>query len=106
MRRLIDCIGYVLLMLCGIFGNISDEDISATVSAVPSMIRPGGAVVWTRGAGQGPDLRSQVRRWFDTAGFRELMYEAEPHGYGVGANRATQAKTADPVPTRLFTFIR
>jgi polygalacturonase len=38
-----------LLLLCGIFGNISTADIHATVTAVPSMLATGGTVIWTRG---------------------------------------------------------
>ena len=95
-----------VLMLCGIFGNISDEDIRATISASSSMVRPGGAVIWTRGYIDERDLRPQVRRWYDAAGFREITYDEEPHGYGVGSNRATEPAAADPLPARLFTFIR
>ena len=38
-----------LLLLCGIFGNISVEDIERTVAAVPMMLADGGTVIWTRG---------------------------------------------------------
>ncbi len=36
-----------LLLLCGIFGNISDEDVERTARAVPQLCEPGATVVWT-----------------------------------------------------------
>jgi hypothetical protein len=95
-----------LLMLCGIFGNVPDADIRRTILAAPGMLRPNGAVVWTRGAFGDRDLRPQVRRWFDDAGFDEVAFEAEPRGYGVGANRWTEDVVRQPVPPRLFAFDR
>lgn len=37
-----------LLPLCGIFGNIIDDDVERTVRAVPSLLAAGGTVIWTR----------------------------------------------------------
>ena len=37
-----------LLLLCGIFGNVANDDIRNTIEAVPAMCRPGAAVIWTR----------------------------------------------------------
>jgi hypothetical protein len=34
-----------LLLLCGIFGNVSEADIAFTVAASPAMLRPGGTVI-------------------------------------------------------------
>lgn len=50
-----------LLMLCGIFGNVSEQGIKATVSGTPALLRDGGAVIWTRGATD-PDLRPAIRQ--------------------------------------------
>jgi hypothetical protein len=95
-----------LLMLCGIFGNVSDEDIQRTIDAARSMLTPGGTVIWTRGAFRDRDLRPQVRRWFIEAGLAEVAFECEPHGYGVGVNRTTPDVTHRPLPTQLFAFNR
>lgn len=95
-----------LLMLCGIFGNIGDDDIQATICAVPALLNAGGCVIWTRGAFQDRDLRPQVRAWFERAALAEVTFDGEPAGYGVGVNRRTPDAVATPVPDRLFTFIR
>ena len=73
-----------LLLLCGIFGNVPDEDIRRTVAAVPLLLAPGGIVIWTRGRFDGPDLRPAVRAWFREAGLTEVAYDEEAEGYGVG----------------------
>ena len=94
-----------LLMLCGIFGNISDDDIRATIAAVPAMLNDGGAVIWTRGAFKDRDLRGQIRQWFLDAGFDEVAFDADVSGFGVGVNRMTERTAIEPIPPRLFTFV-
>jgi hypothetical protein len=95
-----------LLMLCGIFGNISDQDIRATVEATPTIVTPGGAVIWTRGASADEDLRPAIRGWFGEAGLVESAFEGVPDGYGVGVHRLAGDGQAAPLPERLFTFVR
>jgi len=95
-----------LLMLCGIFGNVSDEDIRRSILTARSIVAPGGTVIWTRSAFRERDLRPQVRQWFIEAGLPEVAFESEPQGYGVGVNRAPQDVAGDPLPARLFAFNR
>jgi hypothetical protein len=96
-----------LLLLCGIFGNVPESDIRRTVAAVPSLLRPGGLVIWTRGLGDGPDIRPSVRRWFTESGLCEVAYDGEPERYGVGVARRPETDVAEGVvPDRLFTFGR
>ncbi len=102
-----DVIPVDLLMLCGIFGNISDADIATTVNATPQMVAPGGFVIWTRGSFE-PDRREQIRAWFRECGCDEISYEAEPNGYGVGVVQRPMSTTTplEPPTGRLFTFTR
>jgi hypothetical protein len=99
-----------LLLLCGIFGNIADADIKATVDASPDLLAPGGTVIWTRGTSplRVHDLRPAVRRWFTEAGFVEVAFDGAPELFGVGvARRAHDAGGRPPLlPDRLFTFVR
>lgn len=94
-----------LLMLCGIFGNVSNHDITTTIAATPRMLRPGATVIWTRGS-TAPDLRPLIRAWFLNAGFREIAFDSEPDGFGVGVAKLVEPATARPLPHRLFTFTR
>lgn len=95
-----------LLMLCGIFGNISETDIRTTINASRGILTHGGSVVWTRGCFADQDLRPQIRKWFEEAGFTESAFDSEPTGYGVGVDRMTSHLPAMPVPDRLFSFER
>lgn len=95
-----------LVLLCGIFGNISDADVQATIEAVPQLCAPGADVVWTRHRGE-PDLTPSIRQWFGAAGFEEVAFVApETAQWSVGVHRLA----ADPTPLRpgghWFTFVR
>ena len=95
-----------VLLLCGIFGNVSDEDIKFTVEAASAMCRPGGTVIWTRHR-RPPDLTPQIRAWFAASGFDELAFDAldtEDRLMTVGANRLRRAATAGLPDRALFTF--
>jgi hypothetical protein len=104
-----------LLLLCGILGNISRQDIETTVAAVPALLAPGGHVIWTCGAAE-PDLRPAVRQLFTDVGLDEVAFDGHPEHFGVGVARASSlgsgngagtGRTADgPLPERLFTFLR
>jgi hypothetical protein len=102
------CAGAVpaqIVMACGIFGNISADDIKVTVSALPSLCAPGALVLWTRHRCP-PDLTPAIRSWFREAGFREERFDVSHDGFmSVGAHRLT-GKAAALVPCqRLFTFM-
>jgi hypothetical protein len=94
-----------VLLLCGIFGNISEEDIRFTVEAAPAMCRPGAAVIWTRHR-RPPDLTPQIRAWFAASGFDELAFDVldTDRLMSVGANRLRRAATGRPPDGPLFTF--
>jgi hypothetical protein len=102
-----DVVPVDLLLLCGIFGNISNADIQFTVSAVPSLLNAGGTVIWTRGRFDDEDLRPVIRRWFTEEGLDEVAFDGDPERFGVGVARAPADRQAAPLTaTRLFTFAR
>jgi hypothetical protein len=94
-----------LLLLCGIFGNVSDEDVHNTISHASSLCVPDAFVIWTRYRDL-PDPTPQIRRWFGEAGFEELSFESPgDNAFSVGMNRL-QTEPLPPTPgLRLFTFI-
>jgi len=102
-----------VLMLCGVFGNISDADVDRTVGAVRSMLTPGGAVIWTRGrwvpedpTSHTDDPAERVRRVFLAAGFDEVVFvKPADASYRVGVARLSEP-SGDPPPQRLFSFVR
>jgi hypothetical protein len=101
------CVGAApsdLLLLCGIFGNVDDDDVRRTVLAVPQLCAPGATVIWTRST-HAPDLTPSVRAWFTKAGVAETSFVVErPGGWSVGAGMFTGASQPLQTGTRLFTF--
>jgi hypothetical protein len=94
-----------LVLVCGVFGNISDDDIAGTVRALPAFLAPGGHVIWTRHRG-GPDLVPTIDRWFVDAGFAQEFVSAAEHQYGVGVHRLVTTPQPLPQGAHLFTFMR
>jgi hypothetical protein len=94
-----------LVLVCGVFGNVSDADIAHVVGRLPELCAPGASVLWTRHR-LPPDLTPSIREWFQRAGFEEIGFEApEDTLVSVGANRLR----GDPRPlelgVRLFDFV-
>jgi hypothetical protein len=100
-----DALPVDMLLLCGIFGNVSELDIRATIeSAASGLVVAGGIVIWTRGAKE-PDLRPMIRSYFQDCGFEEVLFEGEPHGFGVGVDRLiTPPSTRSSRSDRIFAF--
>ena len=93
-----------LLLLCGIFGNVSDEDIHATLTAIPAMCRTKATVIWTRGR-RAPDITPTMRTWLDTVGCERIGFDSpSPSGYAVGCDRFAGEPRPDDLPQRLFRF--
>jgi hypothetical protein len=64
-----------LVLMCGVFGNISDADVQRTVASLPMLCATGATVVWTRHRGE-PDLTPSIRAWLADAGFDEESFVA------------------------------
>jgi hypothetical protein len=79
-----------VLLLCGIFGNVSDADIQRTAQAAPALCAPGATVIWTRHR-RPPDLTPQIRAWFQASGFEEVAFDTPGTEAltGVGVGRLT-----------------
>lgn len=92
-----------LVLVCGVFGNISDADIAYTIEQLPMLCAPGATVIWTRGR-RAPDLTPTIRSWFARHGFEELSFEGKPGSFRVGVHRLTTSpKPFDPT-AKLFSF--
>jgi len=94
-----------IVLVCGVFGNITDDDVHRTVEQLPSLCAPDATVIWTRGTFP-PDLTPAIRGWFEDSGFSELAFVAIPDTtVGVGANLLTSPPRAFDPNVRLFTFL-
>jgi hypothetical protein len=94
-----------LLLLCGVLGNVSDEDTAGTIAALPGLCAPGATVVWTRHRRE-PDLTPAVRGWFTAAGFAEESFTApDDRSWSVGVHRLVGPPQRLSEGRRLFSFI-
>ena len=94
-----------LVLACGVFGNIADDDVERTVRALPAFCATGASVIWTRHR-RPPDLTVDIRRWFAEAGFEPEAFDAPPaYEWSVGVQRYTGEPVALPGGRRLFTFV-
>jgi hypothetical protein len=92
-----------LLLLCGVFGNISDEDIRNTVRNASRLCAPDATVVWTRHR-RAPDLTPSIRAWWEDAGWSELDFLSPgPDSPSVGVHRL-ETEPLPFAPLHLFTF--
>ena len=106
-RRYEDGVPADLVLVCGVFGNISGSDIARTIQALPGFCRMGSEVIWTRHR-RPPDATPAIRADFAAAGFGEVAFEA-PDGYvlGVGRHRldAEPSPGAFDLTLKLFDFV-
>jgi len=94
-----------VVLVCGVFGNITDDDVHRTVNHLRTLCAPGATVIWTRGA-FAPDLTPTIRAWFTNAGFDEVAFAAIPDATArVGAGRLASAPRPFEPDVRLFTFL-
>jgi predicted RNA methylase len=94
-----------VVLLCGVFGNVTGGDVHRTVSNASRLCAPAATVIWTRHR-EAPDLTPAIRRWFEEAGFEELAFDSPGQDrWAVGTHRLA----APPLPfdpdLSLFTFL-
>lgn len=94
-----------LVLICGVFGNISDEDIERTIDASTQLCQSGGTVIWTRHR-EAPDLVPQICSWFEVRGFTREYLSPLDAGFGVGAHRFTGEPRPFTAGAQLFSFAR
>ncbi|WP_033437305.1 methyltransferase domain-containing protein [Saccharothrix sp. NRRL B-16314] len=93
-----------LVLVCGVFGNITEEDIERTVDHCAGLVRKGGTVIWTRHR-DAPDRVPLICEWFEERGFERRWLSDPGVGYGVGAHRFHGEPRPLVAGTRMFTFV-
>ncbi len=98
-----DAVPADVVLLCGVFGNISQVDIANVIGHLPLLCAPAASVIWTRHR-QPPDLTPYIRETFEQSGFGELAFEDSPP-FGVGTNRLRSEPQPFKAGVRLFEFV-
>lgn len=102
-----DAVPADLVILVGIFGNISDEDIERLITTTPQFCGQRATVIWTRG--RDPEDRNDfVRATFRSAGFTEIDYVTNDIGSlpAIGVAQYEGEPELLVEGQRLFTFLR
>jgi hypothetical protein len=93
-----------LVLICGVFGNITDEDIERTIDSCSQLCQTGGTVIWTRHRAA-PDRVPLICERFKVRGFDLQWLSQRDAGFGVGVHRFT----GEPQPLvpgmNMFTFV-
>jgi len=92
-----------LVLMCGVFGNITEDDIQRTVDTCHQLTAHNGTVIWTRGR-TAPDLLPQICAWFEERDFERVWVSDADVNYGVGVYRYR----GEPLPLKdssMFTFV-
>ena len=94
-----------LVLACGIFGNVTDDDVRRTVAGLPALCAPNATVIWTRHR-LPPDLTGPIREWFAAERFDEVGFDTVDDGpLSVGTHRFAGAPLPLPVGQVLFRFV-
>jgi ubiquinone/menaquinone biosynthesis C-methylase UbiE len=106
-----DCASYAgavpadLVLVCGVFGNITDADIHRTVADLPRLCDTGGTVIWTRHT-LAPDRTPSIRDWLAANGFTEIGFDTrEGHSFSVGTHRLSGPPLPFRPDRRMFDFV-
>jgi len=94
-----------LVLLVGVFGNVSDADVHRTITALPELCADGATVIWTR-TRRAPDLTVAIRRWLAEADFVEQAFHApEDALFSVGVHEFIGTPRPLDETAALFTFV-
>jgi hypothetical protein len=94
-----------LVLVCGVFGNVVDDDIAFTIEQLPQLCAEHATVIWTRSR-EPSDLTPKMRQWFAAAGFGELALVAPTDvTFVVGANRLLGSPSRLRRRLRFFEFL-
>ncbi|MNR04651.1 hypothetical protein D3C85_1206300 [compost metagenome] len=106
LRTYRDVIPADLILLCGIFGNIANEDILNTIESLAQLSKQGTRVVWTRNL-RDPKVVPMIRHSFTANDFKEVDYRTtsdDSYAIGIYEFYGLSQRLKDDI--QLFTFIK
>jgi len=94
-----------VVLVCGVFGNITHADIHRTIVELPHLCVTGATVVWTRHR-LPPDATPAIRAWLGEAGFEEIAFDTGNGAlFGVGTHRYVGPPAQYRADRQMFSFV-
>ncbi|MBD2629791.1 class I SAM-dependent methyltransferase family protein [Trichormus variabilis] len=95
-----------IVIVCGIFGNLADEnELNRLLENLSFLSKKGAFILWTRGHSNGIAYSETVRKYFREFGFEEVNFQLTATGdMGVGIHRYLGENLAVPKEQQLFVF--
>jgi hypothetical protein len=93
-----------LVLMVGVFGNTTVEDIERATGYVGQLCAPGGTLIWSRNRRE-PDVFPHICGWLEERGFEALWRSTPEAGQGVGVHRFTGEPRQLEPGARMFTFV-
>ena len=94
-----------LVLVCGVFGNIDDDNMRRTVHLLPMLCATGAHVIWTRHR-RPPDATPDLRKLFADTQFEEVVFVAPVDSmFTVGMHRFEGTPAPFKPHARLFDFV-
>jgi hypothetical protein len=95
-----------IVLVCGVFGNISEADIFRTIDLLPQLCNSGATVIWTR-TRRAPDITPVIREYLATHLFVEVTFIAPGDTpFSVGVHRFMGAPQPLQPEQRMFSFLK
>jgi hypothetical protein len=93
-----------LVLVVGVFGNLTPADIEHTTDFLGGLCAPGATVIWSRNR-KSPDLFPRVCDWLEQRGFDRVWVSEPDVVQGIGVHRFTGEPRPLPPGERMFTFV-
>lgn len=103
----VDAVPADVVLMVGMLGNMSHEDVFTTIAAAPQFCANGATLIWSRGRDR-DDINGDVRSAFTEAGFAEIDYQGSDQRTLPAVGIVRYEGPAAPLVRgrRLFTFWR
>lgn len=95
-----------LILVCGVFGNINDNDVVKTIQNLPKFCKQSTQVIWTCNR-RAPDRTKVIRNVFRDNGFDETNFASTNDStYSVGVHTFNTSTPDMGENVTMFSFIR
>jgi SAM-dependent methyltransferase len=96
-----------VVLVCGVWGHVPDTDRAPLVQALARLCKPGGTVIWTRGASPGLVRYHEIKSHFDSSRWQKIRFSLTPDKtWAVATHRYCGPAQRLPIGGQIFNFRR